>query len=96
MSRITVSVKYFAALREWLGRGEDCLEVEETLSVGELWARVRAARADSLPGGGTPLPEAAGLRSMEVLATVNLEYVRAEQLLRAGDEVAFFPPVTGG
>lgn len=31
-----------------------------------------------------------------VLMAVNLEYVPAEHPVHDGDEVAFFPPVTGG
>ncbi len=91
MSRITIKVKYFASLRERLGRAEDRLEVEEQASVGALWERVRGGVASDVgaPGAAGPPPGA-------ILATVNLEYARAERLLRAGDEVAFFPPVTGG
>ena len=36
-----------------------------------------------------PLPE-------NVLAAVNMEYVKPDRQVRDGDEVAFFPPVTGG
>ncbi len=32
----------------------------------------------------------------QVLAAVNMEYARPETPVREGDEVAFFPPVTGG
>jgi molybdopterin synthase sulfur carrier subunit len=31
-----------------------------------------------------------------LLAAVNMEYARPDQPVRDGDEVAFFPPVTGG
>jgi molybdopterin synthase sulfur carrier subunit len=31
-----------------------------------------------------------------LLAAVNMEYARPDQAVRDGDEVAFFPPVTGG
>jgi len=37
----------------------------------------------------TALPES-------LLAAVNMEYARPDQPVRDGDEVAFFPPVTGG
>ncbi|MBS1222761.1 MAG: molybdopterin converting factor, partial [Proteobacteria bacterium] len=30
------------------------------------------------------------------LTAVNMEYASPEQMVRDGDEVAFFPPVTGG
>ncbi|GAB6068159.1 hypothetical protein JCM13664_14780 [Methylothermus subterraneus] len=38
---------------------------------------------------GEPLPD-------QVLAAVNQEYARPETPVKEGDEVAFFPPVTGG
>ncbi len=31
-----------------------------------------------------------------ILAAVNMEYARPQTPVRDGDEVAFFPPVTGG
>ena len=36
------------------------------------------------------------LRERRVLAAVNEEYAGHEQLLADGDEVALFPPVSGG
>lgn len=35
-------------------------------------------------------------RPANILAAVNHEYVSFDHPLREGDEVAFFPPVTGG
>lgn len=34
--------------------------------------------------------------SDHILAAVNMEYARPETPVNEGDEVAFFPPVTGG
>jgi len=31
-----------------------------------------------------------------ILISLNMEYVNADQAVKDGDEVAFFPPVTGG
>ena len=31
-----------------------------------------------------------------VLVAINMDYARADSILQADDEVAFFPPVTGG
>ncbi len=39
--------------------------------------------------GGRPLPP-------NVLVAINMEYARPQDAVRDGDEVAFFPPVTGG
>jgi molybdopterin synthase sulfur carrier subunit len=77
---MSVTIKYFASLRERLGRDTDSVADAEGATVAELWSRVT---------GGDSLPD-------NVLAAVNLEYVSAEHLVRDGDEVAFFPPVTGG
>jgi len=49
--------------------------------VGGLWQQ--------LSGGNERLPE-------RVLCAVNQQYVDHAEMLRDGDEVAFFPPVTGG
>ena len=77
---MAVRVKFFASLREQLGL--DAQEVDPSLckTVADVWDQV----SDSLP-----MPS-------NLLATVNLEYVPISHLVTDGDEVAFFPPVTGG
>ena len=77
---MAIVVKYFARLREQLGREEEHLEAEGLHTVSEVWHRV---------SGGQPLPP-------NVLMAVNCEYAQANGNVRDGDEVAFFPPVTGG
>ena len=77
---MAITVKYFASLRERMGRGEERLDLPSPATVEEVWRRV---------GGGGPL---AG----DLLAAVNLEYVDPDHAVADGDEVAFFPPVTGG
>ena len=79
-SPMAITVKYFASLRERMGRGEDRLHPPLPATVEAVWERV---------GGGSPL---AG----NVLCAVNLEYAEADHRVADGDEVAFFPPVTGG
>ena len=76
---MSVTVKYFASIRESLGRGEDVVELPAACTVSELWQR--AARA--------PMPP-------RLLAAINQEYAGLDAVLHDGDEVAFFPPVTGG
>ena len=75
-----VTVRFFASLREELGRPDVSIEAEAGMKVADVWRRV---------GEGRPLPS-------DVLAAVNLSYVDEEHPVGDGDEVAFFPPVTGG
>ncbi len=79
---MSIKVKYFASLRELLGRSEDSLDIGNgKVTVAEVWSKV----AD----GNRSLPE-------NVLTSVNMEYVKPDAIVKDGDEVAFFPPVTGG
>lgn len=77
---MSIKVRYFASLKESVGRAEDDLLFVDIVSVADIW---KQANAD------TVLPE-------NVLAAVNMEYVTFDCLVKDGDEVAFFPPVTGG
>jgi len=77
---MVIHVKYFASLRDRLGRAEDRLEAVGELTVADVWAALWPE---------TPLPP-------NTLAAVNMEYAEPTQSVRDGDEVAFFPPVTGG
>jgi molybdopterin synthase sulfur carrier subunit len=77
---MTIQVKYFAALRERMGRSDDQLDAEGVLTVADVWARVAA---------DAPLPA-------NVLVAINMEHAAMDRAVQDGDEVAFFPPVTGG
>ncbi len=74
-----VSVKYFANMRDRMGRADETVELDEGATVASLWAKV----------SDEPMPE-------NTLIAVNMEYTNTEEALKDGDEVAFFPPVTGG
>lgn len=75
-----IRVRYFASLRERMGRTEETLEFEGIRTVSDVWRIVAE---------GKPLPD-------RILCAVNMEYAEADAPVSAGDEVAFFPPVTGG
>jgi molybdopterin synthase sulfur carrier subunit len=79
-SFMAITVRYFASLREKLGRDQDTVEYEDGISVTGAWARANA---------GLPMPES-------MMIAVNMHYVKEDIALSDGDEVAFFPPVTGG
>ena len=77
---MSIKVRYFASLKESVGRSEDNLAMTGSLTVKEVWGRLNSGK--SLPGN--------------ILAAVNMEYVEFDSIVNDGDEVAFFPPVTGG
>ena len=77
---MSIKVRYFASLKESVGRSEDDLTFTSLLTVNEVW---------NLANLGKPLPG-------NILAAVNMEYVDFDSIVKDGDEVAFFPPVTGG
>lgn len=75
-----IHVKYFASLRERMGRAEDVVDAAGAATVADVWARVSEGQA--VPGN--------------VLVAVNMEYADLGHAVKDGDEVAFFPPITGG
>jgi sulfur-carrier protein len=83
-----VKVLYFAALREQLGTPAE--EIELPAGVGTVAALRSHLRGR---GGAWELALADGRL---VRAAVNQDMAAPAAPLKAGDEVAFFPPVTGG
>jgi molybdopterin synthase catalytic subunit len=77
---VAIKVRFFARLKEECGRAEAEIAYRPGLGVAEVWAAAT---------GGKDMPES-------VLVAINMEYARGSVDLRDGDEVAFFPPVTGG
>ena len=75
-----ITVKYFASLREHMGRDQELLQASKVRTVRDVWLQV---------SGGQALPS-------NTLCAVNMEYVDNSHPVQEGDEVAFFPPVTGG
>lgn len=79
-----VRVLLFARYREAAG-GRDSLEVEVPpgASLARLWAEV-----------GTIVPALS--REGAPLVAMGRSYARPDQMVEAGKEIAFFPPVSGG
>jgi molybdopterin converting factor subunit 1 len=83
-----VKILYFAWLRSKVGIGEeDLTPPREVATVGQLidWLKTR----------NPAYAEAFG-HSALVRAAVNQDYASLDQTIGADDEIAFFPPVTGG
>ena len=79
-----VRVLFFATLRDRAGTREERLDLLEGATVGDL----RVALSQRMPAIQAPLATA--------VASVNREFSAVDAVLRDGDEVAFFPPVSGG
>jgi len=77
---MTITVKFFASLREQIGLQSTHIDTADTLTVAQVWAQAC---------NNAPLPA-------HILMAINMEYTSQNAPVRDGDEVAFFPPVTGG
>ena len=76
---MTITVKFFASLRERVGKAETSLSAAHGLSLQAIWQQTASI----------PMPD-------NTLCAVNMEYVDRQHIAQDGDEIAFFPPVTGG
>ncbi len=83
-----MKVLYFAWLRTRIGLGEE--EVTPPAGIADV-AGLIAWLKERSPGHQTAF---ADLRAVRV--AVNQDHVGFDHPVAAGDEVAFFPPVTGG
>ena len=87
-----VNVLYFASLREQLGRGSEAIELPAGV------ATLAGLRAHLCERGGAWVTSLAEGRAVRV--AVNQDMLPRGEAgnapIKAGDEIAFFPPVTGG
>jgi sulfur-carrier protein len=83
-----VNLLYFAWVRQKVGRSEEHLDLPESV------ATVRALAEHLAHRGGGYAEAFADLKRLR--AAVNQEHVTFDAPVTADDEVAFFPPVTGG
>jgi len=77
---MTINVQFFASLREQLGKQQLSLTYDKPVDVTTIWSQ--ASNGQNMPDN--------------TLCAINMEYVKPDTMVQDGDEVAFFPPVTGG
>lgn len=81
-------ILYFASLRERMGRSEEDLTASsQVATVADLIHHLQTR---------DPAGAAAFAQPHLVRAAVNQEFAHPQATIRDGDEIAFFPPVTGG
>ena len=79
-----IRLRYFAALRERIGREDDILDVP----AGARIDQARALLAERYPTVASLLPRCA--------AAINRTYATADAPLHEQDELVFVPPLGGG
>ena len=84
----TITILYFAWLRERVGQTQQELTLPADVTTVAALVEYLAA---SSPGHA-----AAFQNRRTVRCAVNQEFATPDATIRPGDEVAFFPPVTGG
>ena len=77
---MTIHAKFFARLREDIGLSECEIEANDVVSALDVW---------NIATQQKPVPA-------NTLCAINMEYGKLEDTVKDNDEVAFFPPVTGG
>ncbi len=83
-----MTIIYFAWIRERLGTSEETISLPETVStVADL--------LDHLASRGAPYDDVLSERVF-IKTAVNQQHVTHDHAIKDGDEIALFPPVTGG
>lgn len=78
-----VKVRYFGQFRDLTGKTDEALDVEKGITVEGIREHVREL-----------YPKMASKE--EIMVALNGSFVPLDQVIEESDEVAFFPPVSGG
>ena len=79
-----LKVRFFASLKDLVGDSELDIELEEETSVRSVFHQLE-----------TRFPELKRYQPILLIA-VNQEYANLDASVSPGDELSFFPPVSGG
>ncbi|OGL41099.1 MAG: molybdopterin converting factor subunit 1 [Candidatus Schekmanbacteria bacterium RIFCSPHIGHO2_02_FULL_38_11] len=79
-----VKIKFFAALREGIGKSEIEINIPSGSRLNGLIERLEKEY------------KAIAEFKTSIAYSINMEYVRGDEVLKEGDEIALIPPVSGG
>ncbi len=79
-----LKVRFFASLKDLVGDSELEMQLEEETSVRSLFHQLE-----------TRFPELKKYQPILMVA-INQEYANLDAFVSPGDELSFFPPVSGG
>ncbi len=82
-----IKILYFASLRERIDTDAEQMELPAMATIDGIMEILRArddAWADAFSDNN------------QILAAINQEMANTKESIKDGDEIAFFPPVTGG
>jgi len=77
-----VTVRFFAQSREIVGEKQKEVEIEDGRMLHDIISRLRNEYPD--------------LKKEKIIVSLNHKYTHPEEILKDNDEVAIFPPVSGG
>ncbi len=86
-----INIIFFSKYREQMGLSSLALEQGDILSVADLIKRLKQQYPTK-----TAFFADHSLSQNKLLIAVNQEITTAQASIKDGDEIAFFPPVTGG
>ena len=75
-----IKVKFFASLAEQTGLSETTVDAAGLATVEDVWDRITQRQT----------------RPDNTLCAINMVHAQFGDAIEDGDEIAFFPPVTGG
>ena len=78
-----ITVLYFASLADKAQQGQQQLDLEDNLSLSELYAQLKQQHGFELD-------------TAKVRVAINDEFASWDDAINDGDTIAFIPPVAGG
>jgi molybdopterin synthase sulfur carrier subunit len=82
-NRLKIRIKYYASFKEFTGKEEEQIEIDDEMSLSEI--------RDYVKGMYTKIG-----RQEQVLVALNGSFKPLETRVEEGDTLSFFPPVSGG